>query len=54
MSVTLEGTDPHSARYVFGNDSVHARDQHRCLVEMLDPMRTARLGQLGVDLDHSR
>lgn len=30
------------------NDSVRARDQHRCLTEMLDPMTTARLAQTGV------
>lgn len=29
------------------NDSVHARDQHRCLTEMLDPT-AARLAQTGV------
>jgi SAM-dependent methyltransferase len=34
--------------YVFDNDSVHARDQHDCLAEMLDPMTTARLAQTGV------
>ena len=34
--------------YVFGNDSVHSRDQHRCLAEMLDPMTTSRLAQIGV------
>lgn len=34
--------------YVFDNDSVHSRDQHRCLAEMLDPMTTARLAQTGV------
>lgn len=27
------------------NDSVHARDQHRCLTEMLDPVTTLRLAQ---------
>ncbi len=48
MSTALEGTAPRSARYVFDNDNVHARDQHRCLADMLDPMTTARLDHLGV------
>jgi SAM-dependent methyltransferase len=34
--------------YVFDNDSVHAREQHQCLAQMLDPMTTARLAQTGV------
>ncbi|MGH3874645.1 MAG: class I SAM-dependent methyltransferase [Pseudonocardiaceae bacterium] len=34
--------------YVFDNDGVHSRDQHRCLAEMLDPMTIARLAQTGV------
>lgn len=34
--------------YVFDNDSVHSRDQHRYLAEMLDPITTARLAQTGV------
>ncbi|MGH3911089.1 MAG: class I SAM-dependent methyltransferase [Pseudonocardiaceae bacterium] len=33
---------------MFDNDSVHAREQHQCLAEMLDPMTTARLARLGV------
>lgn len=34
--------------YVFDNDSVHARDQHAWLAEMLDPMTTDRLDKTGV------
>ncbi|MGH3888477.1 MAG: class I SAM-dependent methyltransferase [Pseudonocardiaceae bacterium] len=34
--------------YMFDNDCVHSRDQHRCLAEMLDPMTTRRLAQTGV------
>lgn len=34
--------------YVFDNDSVHARDQHRWLAEMLDPLTTDRLARTGV------
>lgn len=34
--------------YVFDNDNVHSRDQHRCLSEMLDPMTTTRLARTGV------
>lgn len=34
--------------YVFDNASVHSRDQHQCLAEMLDPITTARLAQTGV------
>lgn len=34
--------------YAFDNDSVHARDQHRCLADMLDPITTDRLAQTGV------
>ncbi len=37
-----------SLGYVFDNNSVHSRDQHRCLAAMLDPMTTARLAQTGV------
>lgn len=36
------------AGYVFDNDSVHARDQHRFLAEMLDPITTDRLARTGV------
>lgn len=36
------------AGYVFDNDSAHARDQHRWLAEMLDPMTTNRLAQTEV------
>lgn len=39
---------PDGGGYVFDNDCVHSRDQHRCLAEMLDPMTTARLAQTGV------
>lgn len=48
MSTTLTGTPGPGMRYVFDNDSVHAREQHRCLAEMLDPMTTLRLARLGV------
>lgn len=48
MSTTLEGIPSHGRHYVFDNDSVHAREQHQCLAEMLDPMTTARLARLGV------
>ncbi|HEX2297803.1 MAG TPA: methyltransferase domain-containing protein [Pseudonocardiaceae bacterium] len=44
---TLENLPEHD-RYVFDNDSAHAREQHRCLAEMLDSMTTARLSRLGV------
>lgn len=37
-----------SAGYVFDNDSAHAREQHRCLAAMLDPLATERLAQTGV------
>ncbi len=43
MSVAADGVG-----YAFDNDSVHARDQHRWLAEMLDPMTTDRLAQTGV------
>jgi len=36
------------AGYVFDNDSIHAREQHRVLADFLDPMTTARLAQTGV------
>lgn len=48
MSTTLADIPEHGMRYVFDNDSVHAREQHRCLAEMLDPMTTSRLARLGV------
>lgn len=48
MSTTLAGVPDHGMRYVFDNDSVHAREQHRCLAEMLDPMTRIRLARLGV------
>lgn len=34
--------------YAFDNASVHSREQHRCLSEMLDPLTTTRLAQTGV------
>lgn len=34
--------------YVFDNDSGHAREQHRCLAAMLDPLTTRRLSGTGV------
>jgi SAM-dependent methyltransferase len=34
--------------YAFDNDSVHAREQHRCLAAMLDPITTERLAATGV------
>lgn len=48
MSTTLADVPDHGMRYVFDNDSVHAREQHRCLAEMLDPITTSRLARLGV------
>ncbi|MGH3973745.1 MAG: class I SAM-dependent methyltransferase [Pseudonocardiaceae bacterium] len=38
---------PDGLGYVFDNDSVHSRNQHQCLAEMLDPITTARLVQTG-------
>lgn len=48
MAADSPAGKPGVVEYVFDNDSVHARDQHRCLTEMLDPMTTARLAQTGV------
>lgn len=34
--------------YVFGNRSVHAHEQHRCLAELCDPLSVAMLARTGV------
>jgi SAM-dependent methyltransferase len=39
---------PADQPYVFDNDDPHATEQHRCLVDMLDPLTNRQLSAIGV------